>query len=239
MKKALAVLILSTLLLTSVTGCQNTPEEAPSTLPPSRTQESTEVPTRPPHTQESTEVTGKDPNEALFTLMGIPEIYRSVLRNQARGFDAREEQFTYLNDPMLARIAIADVDEDGKMEILVSDHTGNIRILREYNGIVYCYSFSFRGMYHVTPDGYYAWNTNAGNTYGTSKIQFNGGLFACKELYRVENAGTENPQFYIENEAVTEEALQAYAAQIPRDEINWQPFEAYPTVKDQEQNGGK
>jgi hypothetical protein len=84
-------------------------------------------------------------------------------------------------------------------------------------------------MYRLNTDGTYYWNTNAGNSYGSSRLQFNGKKRIGKELHRVESDGTEHAKFFIDGVEVTEKVFQDYVTkQEQKTEVTWHRMESYP-----------
>ena len=58
-----------------------------------------------------------------------------------------------------------DLDSDGKKETLLELSTTNILVLRNEEGVVYGYSFAFRGMKRVKKDGAFESSSSAADTY--------------------------------------------------------------------------
>lgn len=176
------------------------------------------------HVEDPSVTQKKDANEGLFNTLNIPECYRLVLSNKAKYHDS--PGFSYLNQS--GELAVVDVDGDGEVEVLIRNSYG-ITLLRHYNGIVYGYNFSVQSMYRLNTDGTYYWNTNAGNSYGSSRLQFNGKKRIGKELHRVENDGTEYAKFFIDGVEVTEKIFQDYVTkQEQKTEVTWHRMESYP-----------
>ena len=115
---------------------------------------------------------------------------------------------------------ILDMDENGEQELILKLGNEGDKLIISKNGDSYFgFFFSMRGMYRINTDGTFNWNTNAGKTYGCSKLQFTGSNYEEIELWRVETAEDGGVAYYV-NEEIVSEALFKVAA-IQSDEIEW------------------
>lgn len=116
--------------------------------------------------------------------------------------------------------AILDMDEDGEQELILRLAAEEDKLIITKDGDSYFgFFFSLRGMYRINTDGTFNWNTNAGKTYGCSKLQFTGSDYEEIELWRVETAEDDSVVYYV-NEEIVSEALFKSAA-VQSDEIEW------------------
>lgn len=131
-------------------------------------------------------------------------------------------KFTYspLSEWEYIDVSTIDMDGDGNNEVVLQG-LYDIIVLREYEGVVYAYGFTFRTMYNLRNNATFSWNTDAGKTYGSAKLQFDGKNYHYIELDRVENAGTENAKYYIEGMLVTSEEMQFYVNQPKAEKVEW------------------
>ena len=163
----------------------------------------------------------------------IPEEYLPVIKNQEKIWIRGEEFLFREYIPFLQMEAAQqdtveytalDMDGDGNRELLIRGGLQDILVLHKENGAVYGYHFSFRAMYYVNFDGTYSWNSDAGTTYGLSKLAFTGETYRQTELYRVSNDG-EDAKYFISNLEVTKKVFEDYNKTYPTAErATWYPL---------------
>ena len=110
--------------------------------------------------------------------------------------------------------------------------------LREYDGTVYTWQFRHNALYYLRVDGTYNWNEQAGQLYGSSKLQFDGAKRDDVELYRVEF----NERFYIGGTEVFAEEFKEYydTAELAPKAVRYLWKTVFENVEDPEdQLGGK
>ena len=164
----------------------------------------------------------------IFTESEIAQqTYDAVLCNQIQVYDRLRGSYGYLQNyrtPYMQTplyeikdslcYAYQDLDGDGIDELIID--CGDTIILRYYKGVVYLYDFTFRNLYSLNTDGTYSWNHTGQNfEYGMSQITFEGSKLVSKILYRV----VDNSAFYIGEEQVTVEELQAYIDATPKTQV--------------------
>ena len=160
------------------------------------------------------------------------EMYESVLKNEVKVYETDIEEYSYLKDcktpydriPLTdceqLKYAYTDIDHDRINELVLD--CGDTLILRYYEGTVYVYSFTFRNMYYLHTDGSYAWKHTGENfEYGESRIYFEGAELKTKNLYRVVNDGESNAEYYIEGKQATQEELQNYIGDTPKENVEF------------------
>ena len=170
----------------------------------------------------------------LFTENEIAsEMYQAAFAGKCTVYATDSEQSTYLWDCRTpyegipqhqihnGQYAYADMDADGTDE-MVLEYSGDILILRYYQGTVYLYSFTFRNMYDLNTDGSYAWNyTSDDFTYGQSRLHFDGAQITHEPLWKIVNDGEPNATYYIGDQKVTQEMLEQYIADHPKTPIEF------------------
>lgn len=87
-------------------------------------------------------------------------------------------------------ICYLDMDGDGISELLLRSDIHDHLILRYYNGAVYIYEYSHKGMARVYEDGTYSWSSQTylgdySHEYGISKLSFNEDSAKVRSLYTI------------------------------------------------------
>ena len=164
------------------------------------------------------------------------EMYEEALKNEIRVCETDIEEWNYLKDcktpynriPLceLERIGYIYIDIDGdSINELVID-CGDTLILRYYEGYVYVYPFTFRGINNLHTDGSYSWNDTGVNfEYGEDQLAFDGTELRTKELWRIVNDGEPNAEYYIDGKQVTQEEILKYIEDNPKTRIEFSPLE--------------
>ena len=241
MKKRITLLLLSALLLTNAVSCgasnvtpspENTSEESSDTS--EITSDIYEEPTVESEFETEAPVPkGLSTDEVVETL-GLSELYAAVLKGRLQTFNESRNQCMYLDEFGLltssygeiisdtAFVSVLDLDHDKQIDAVVVDGGRACVVLREYDGIVYSIGASPRGMYKFKTDGTFYWTRSAGREYGCSKLSFEGKNFMITEIDRVENDGTSEAKFFVNDQSVTREEYLAYTAQhINVEELTW------------------
>ena len=99
-------------------------------------------------------------------------------------------------------ICYLDVDGDGIKELLLRSSIGDHLILRYYEGSVYLYEFSYKGMGRVYEDGSYSWSSptyleDYSHQYGISMLSFNENSARVSSLYIIFEG--ENESYFMIN----------------------------------------
>ncbi len=235
MKKRLLALILSALLLTTATACNtvSAPENGDGTIEDTQTETESERDPTESNTEEQT-----DDNQTNITTSEIDtsesddsndtkeskalKKYKEALYDLINRMVPTETIGWYLGgDQYLEYLsfAIVDMNEDGFSELIVR----NIDSLDEEHAVLHYVSgyehlvsssFGFRSMYYLMKDGTFSWTRSAGYEYGISKLKIDGFLREVIELYTIKNDGTDDVEFFIYDQKVTEEEFDAFAAQF-------------------------
>lgn len=169
----------------------------------------------------------------------LPEHYLQIIKNEKPFLLMGEKMLIdnykspylqkYLNQCDNAQYVVLDMDEDGKVELLISGWTSDILVLHEENGIIYGVDFTFRGMYNVKTDGSYCWNSNQGKTYGCSKLSFKNGTCSEVELSRVEHGDNGIDVFFVNGIEVTNEEYGLLTeSHLGVDNITWYKLSIFP-----------
>ena len=254
MKKIISLLLMMLVLVFA--GCSNIDDNTVITTPKPTIASSTTgttvpntVPTKPttnaPTIHDHPEP-GKNEDDLEYTPSDIPEVYWAVLNNREAIYfpDGCTDctygpcyawlddfKFPYLHNAIATseyvEYAVIDMDGDGNMEVLIRDN--DTLLLREKDGIVYGYTFGFRGMDRVFSDGTFTWNASAGAYQGTSKLEFTDSheineVGLCEEYL----VFTENAEFTVEGNKVTEEEYKSYCETLSHTEVTWKRIIRYP-----------
>ena len=174
---------------------------------------------------------------SMFTESEIAmEMYEAALKNEIKVYETDIEEYSYLKDcktpynriPLceLERMGYVYMDVDGdRINELVID-CGDTLILRYYEGCVYVYPFTFRGINSLHTDGSYSWNDTGVNfEYGEDKLAFEGAELKAKELWRIVNDGEPNAEYYIDGKQVSHEEILKYFEDNPKSKVEFLPLE--------------
>ena len=221
MKKRIIATLLSALLLANVTACSFVPENG---LGEDTTKETTGSETNDiessetDDTQSTTDMSNTDTTptystQELVVELQLSSIFASVLQNETTVYgsflDSKENG--YLNDFIIgsmpyAYVSALDLDENGVNDVLVLEDGDKVIVLKEHEGAVYAWQYRHTALYNLLVDGTYSWSEQAGQIYGSAKLQFDGTRRNDVELDRVEN----NEKFYINEIEISKDAFQTY-----------------------------
>ena len=167
----------------------------------------------------------------------IPDPLLKVLLNETtyiRQFDSESEGYfkdTVLDYPTAETgsfgYAVCDLDGDGKEELILSSLQYEI-VLREFEGKVYGYLFDFRSLLDLKTDGSFNFTSNAGMTYGTARLSFDGTKYVYGELTRREKADDESISYFVDDKKVTKEEFDAREALLSQEEAPYEHLAIYP-----------
>jgi len=165
------------------------------------------------------------------------EKYQAVLKGTAMVYDTEDDKNRYLQYcrwPYLRQIvgnlediesdhyAYIDLDGDAIKELVILDL--DTLILRYYEGIVYFYSFTFRGMNRLYTDGSYTWSHQGqDHKYGEKQLAFDGSEITFKNNWYVVNDGKPNAEYYVGEEQVTKEEFNRYLMKHPKAQVEFTP----------------
>lgn len=147
----------------------------------------------------------------LIDILQLSNVFASVLKNETRVLDSKDNSLAYLNDFIIgsmtyAYVSALDLDKSCVNDLLVLECSDKVIVLKEHKGTVYAWQYRHTALYNLLVDGTYSWSEQAGNIYGTDKLQFNGATKDAVELDRVEY----NEKFYINEIEVSKDTFQAY-----------------------------
>ena len=215
MKKRILAMLLSALLVANISACNCVfdniqKKENGSTIDTSDNIQNTE----------STIESGDKNNQTqppVYTTQDLVEIlqlsntFSMVLKNETKVCNSIDSSLVYLNDYIngsmrYADVSAIDLDGNGVNDVIVLEWGDRVILLKEYEGIVYAWKYRHTALYYLRTDGTYAWSTQAGNIYGSSKLQFDGEIRNDVELDRVEY----NEKFYINEIEVSQDTFQTY-----------------------------
>ena len=223
MKKRVLTILLSALLVTNISACNyelnhdDLETEETTTLETTSTEFLDTGDTQ--NTTDSTEqnnqsLTPTYSTQALVEVLQLPNIFASVLQNETTVYgsflDSKENG--YLNDFIIgstvkfAFVSSIDLDENGIKDVVVLEDGDKVIILKEYEGTVYAWQYRDSALYNLRIDGTYNWSGEAGQIYGSAKLQFDGTRRNDVELDRVEY----NEKFYINKIEVSQEEYLSY-----------------------------
>lgn len=172
-----------------------------------------------------------------LTYPDIPDPLLKVLLNETtyiRQFDYESEGYfkdTVLDYPTAETgsfgYAVCDLDGDGKEELILSSMQYEI-VLREFEGKVYGYLFDFRSLLDLKTDGSFNFISNAGMTYGTARLSFDGTKYVYHELTRRETADDGSISYFVDDKKVTKEEFDAREALLSQEEATYEHLAIYP-----------
>lgn len=172
-----------------------------------------------------------------LTYPDIPDSLLKVLLNETtyiRQFDYESEGYfkdTVLDYPTAETgsfgYAVCDLDGDGKAELILSSLQYEI-VLREFEGKVYGYLFDFRSLLDLKTDGSFNFTSNAGMTYGTARLNFDGTKYVYHELTRREIADDGSISYFVDDKKVTKEEFDAREALLSQEEAPYKHLAIYP-----------
>jgi len=176
-------------------------------------------------------------SQPKLTYPDIPDPLLKVLLNETtyiRQFDSGSEGYfkdTILDYPTAETgsfgYAVCDLDGDGKEELILSSIQYEI-VLREFEGKVYGYLFNFRSLLDLKTDGSFNFTSNAGMTYGTARLSFDGTKYVFTELTRRENADDGSISYFVDDKKVTKEEFDAREELLSQEEAPYEHLAIYP-----------
>ena len=126
-------------------------------------------------------------------------------------------------------ICYLDMDGDGISELLLRSDIHDHLILRYYNGAVYIYEYSRKGMDRVYEDGTYSWSSQTyledySHEYGISKLSFNEDSAKVRSLYTIFEGENES-YFTINSKLASKSDLDAYVeSRSGIKEVTWTTY---------------
>ena len=233
MKKRIFAMLLSALLVANISAC--------TIVPPKNTNDSIineQYDTA--NTEKSPMESENEMNDSDNTEESIAvEMYKETLYDFMNGLTPFETVDWILNRNPDLSFAIVDMNGDGFSEVVVYNldnlnNFGEHLILRYVSGEPYLRTaqFGFRAMYNIMKDGTFAWNRSAGLEYGAGKLE--GSSLDYIELYWIRNDGTDEVEFFIGDQKVTLEELNAFSSQFSNEraefyELTEENIEKYVT----------
>lgn len=176
-------------------------------------------------------------SQPKLTYPDIPDPLLKVLLNETtyiRQFDSGSEGYfkdTILDYPTAETgsfgYAVCDLDGDGKEELILSSLQYEI-VLREFEGKVYGYLFDFRSLLDLKTDGSFNFTSNAGMTYGTARLSFDGTKYVFTELTRREHVDNGSISYFVDDKKVTKEEFDAREALLSQEEAPYEHLAIYP-----------
>lgn len=216
MKKFLTVFIILSLVFCA---CQN------SDITPQPTPSPTEIatPTATPSPIESATPTALPTAAPIISFESVAEPFRSILEDKQMFFSAARKENVKLSSCYhnLWQYATIDLDADDTDEFALMLQDGDVLILRKNADSVVGFDFSSHAMYQINKDGTYAWNSDAGKTYGCSRLQFAGNQCKSIELFRVEHSENDLITYFVAGVAVSETDFKNAQAKVNTESIVW------------------
>ncbi|MBR4062468.1 MAG: leucine-rich repeat domain-containing protein, partial [Clostridia bacterium] len=176
-------------------------------------------------------------SQPKLTYPDIPDPLLKVILNETtyiRQFDYESEGYfkdTILDYPTAETgsfgYAVCDLDGDGKEELILSSMQYEI-VLREFEGKVYGYLFDFRSLLDLKTDGSFNFTSNAGMTYGTARLSFDGTKYVFTELTRRELVDNGSISYFVDDKKVTKEEFDAREALLSQEEAPYEHLAIYP-----------
>ena len=234
MNKEFFSILLSVLLITNISAC--------TVVPPKNTADSII------NEQYETANTEKSPMESENGMNDsddteqsiVVKMYKETLYDFMNGINPFETVDWVLNTNPSLSFAIVDMGGDDFPELIVYnlDNYGEHLVLHYVSEKSYFITpqFGFRGMYNIMKDGTFSWNQRAGTEYGAAKLKFDGSSVDYIELYMIRNDGTDEVEFFIGDQKVTLEELNAFSSQFSNEraefyELTEENIEKYVTLE--------
>ena len=223
MKKTSIFLICLSIILCSLAGCQQPIND--SELAEINT---STVASEPVTTQKAA---------AVDTLSDSREAFDAILKGETAFFDVAHQTYTllnayrlpYLQDTISANSCvehtIVDMDNDCNPELLIKNDIGDILILHQSSGNVCGFSFKYSSIDRIYEDGSFGWHDQSGTVYGCSTMIFADNSYTVKELWRIENDGTENVRHYISDAVVSPARQSEYIQNLSHTSAQWMQLE--------------
>lgn len=225
MKKTSFFLICLSIILCLLAGCQRPIND--SELAEINT---STVASEPVTTQETTAAeTG--------TLSDSHEAFDAILKGEAAFFDVAHQTYTFLNayrfpylqDTISANscveYTVMDMNNDCNPELLIKNDIGDVLILHQSSDNVCGFSFKYSGMVQIYEDGSFGWHDQSGTVYGCSTMIFADNSYTVKELWRIEDDGTENVRHYILDAVVSPARQSEYIQNLNHTSAQWTQLE--------------
>ena len=165
--------------------------------------------------------------------------YQAVLLNNAEFFSTDNKKEVLVNDFLTnkelygtifkaSRFAVLDMDGDEATEVVleltVQDNPEFYEILHMVDGKVYGYNIVYRGLERLKADGTFSYSNGAADN-GYGNLKFQSDAYETEILaYMQSNQSNDGMtiSYFIENEAVTEEAYQSYMKkQDEKEDVVW------------------
>lgn len=172
----------------------------------------------------------------------VLEAYRAVLRNETVFFSTDNGKHLLLQDFLgnreiydvvfkITRFTVLDMDSDRApevvLELTVNDNPSFFEVMHYYNGTVYGYLFSYRGMQELKEDGVFLFSGGAADT-GVGKLKFEAQDLKTVILGYSESRQNETDLeivYYIEDDRVNEKAFNDFLdEQLGKKNAKWYEF---------------
>lgn len=169
--------------------------------------------------------TNKDIYRIKFSYNAVEEPFLSILNNKQQFYYALKQKYvtmsTYFNS--VWKYSTIDLDADGNKEFAVMLEDNNILIFRNTGDSTICFNFGVHAMYQINKDGTFCWKSNAGNTYGCSKLKFTANTFEQVELWRVEHDENDNDviAFFVNDKPASKQEFEEFSANFSTESIVW------------------
>ena len=167
------------------------------------------------------------------TLSDSIEAFDAILKGETAFFDVAHQTYTFLNayrfpylqDTISANscveYTVMDMNNDCNPELLIKNDIGDVLILHQSSDNVCGYSFKYSGMDQIYEDGSFDWHDQSGTVYGCSTMIFADNSYTVKELWRIENDGTENVRHYISDAVVSPARQSEYIQHLNHTSARW------------------
>lgn len=164
----------------------------------------------------------------VFDIADLYPEYPDELKEPFLSVVKGEKSFRYGNynsyvtqfSEKISKVAIVDLDGDGKDEVVVRLQSQLI-ILRDTADGVIGLVCRHQAMNDINKDGTFYWNANAGLVYGCSSLTFTESTYTTTEHYRVEQGENGEVKYYVAGVKASETEYNAAAAKIAKDSVVW------------------
>ena len=159
----------------------------------------------------------------IISFESVAEPFRSILEDKQTFFSATSKGNIKISSYYrnLWQYATIDFDDDGTDEFALMFQDGDVLILRKNGDSVVGFDFGVHAMYQINKDGTFCWNSNAGNTYGCSRLQFSDNQCKSIELFHIEHSENNLITYFVAGVAVSESVFRNAEAKVNTESVEW------------------
>ncbi len=176
------------------------------------------------------------------SLNHVSEPFRSILMDEKTFYSVRYQKEMFLADYTCSyarkkvsecqnvSYTLVDMDGDGYVEMILSVESNDMILHHnQMDGIVYAYDDFCKTIPFIGADGIFSWYEFTNALDGVSSISYFTSEGYCEtDIWRVENAGTDDIKCYINEVEVSLDELLEYDDQIVYQSPVWYSLDRYP-----------